>query len=176
MLLVPFTYSSSPIHTHIQILLELPIQSKEYLKPVMLSVFVQGKLFFLWFWCLHHGNYIHSSILFLWLLYSPSPLFWIRRYEPGFGYNWDFLASEETQLQHSTNIGRRRKRLRRILDTRPTGFERTEEEEEGIRASEAIDRILWMLMSPNDASVNDTPKKWSLKVNPFTADHRVGIF
>jgi hypothetical protein len=47
--------------------------------------------------------------------------------------------------QHSTNLSRRRNRIRRILDTRPPGFERTEEEEEGIRASEAIERILCML-------------------------------
>lgn len=67
------------------------------------------------------------------------------RYEPGIGYDWDFLASDETQEQHTTNLGRRRNRIRRILDTRPPGFERTEEEEEGIRASEAIERILYML-------------------------------
>lgn len=67
------------------------------------------------------------------------------RYEPGIGYYWDFFASDKTQEQHSTNLSRRCNRIRRILDTRPPGFERTEEEEEGIRASEAIERILCML-------------------------------
>lgn len=78
-------------------------------------------------------------------IFSCAIFFWSSRYEPGIGYHWDFFASDETHEQHSTNLSRRRNRIRRILDTRPPGFERTEEEEEGIRASEAIERILCML-------------------------------
>lgn len=78
-----------------------------------------------------------------------------ERYEPGSGYNWDFLASiraDDEGTVDTSNLGMRRTRIRRILDNRPPG-ERTEEEEEGIRATEAIDRILLML-SKSDVVVN----------------------
>eukprot|EP00591_Stephanopyxis_turris_P011898 CAMPEP_0195514518 /NCGR_PEP_ID=MMETSP0794_2-20130614/5877_1 /TAXON_ID=515487 /ORGANISM="Stephanopyxis turris, Strain CCMP 815" /LENGTH=247 /DNA_ID=CAMNT_0040642773 /DNA_START=96 /DNA_END=839 /DNA_ORIENTATION=+ len=66
------------------------------------------------------------------------------RYEPCTGYTWDFEAKDQDDAEddaESSILGKRRKRMRRILDNRPPG-ERTDEEEEGIRASEAIDRIL----------------------------------
>jgi hypothetical protein len=103
----------------------------------------QSKYFWSWTWSILSSVVSTLSIILL------SHFFWFSdphsRYEPGIGYDWDFLASDETQEQHTTNLGRRRNRIRRILDTRPPGFERTEEEEEGIRASEAIERILFML-------------------------------
>ena len=71
------------------------------------------------------------------------------RYEPSTGYTWNFDAKDDNSGDEedettSTAVGRlrrKRRRLRRVLDNRRPG-ERTSEEEEGIRASEAIDRIL----------------------------------
>lgn len=65
------------------------------------------------------------------------------RYEPSMGYTWDFDSKNDEDEDSNGALfrsGRTRKR-RRVLDNRRPG-ERTDEEEEGIRASEAIDRIL----------------------------------
>ncbi|KAL7547376.1 hypothetical protein ACHAWF_010687 [Thalassiosira exigua] len=65
------------------------------------------------------------------------------RYDPTTGYVWKFeppTDDDEDDEINNVQENRRRKR-RRILDNRRPG-ERTEAEEEGIRASEAIDRIL----------------------------------
>jgi len=75
-------------------------------------------------------------------------------YEPGTGYAWNFEAGvggtqnlggsdgneDEVDILDQMRMGRR-KRMRRILDNRRPG-ERTEEEEEGIRAKEKINAIL----------------------------------
>lgn len=72
------------------------------------------------------------------------------RYEPSTGYTWDFETDEDgdeddDEKNYSKYIekmaSQRKKRARRVLDHRRPG-ERTTDEEEGIRASEAIDRIL----------------------------------
>ncbi|KAL7537932.1 hypothetical protein ACHAXR_008157 [Thalassiosira sp. AJA248-18] len=66
------------------------------------------------------------------------------RYDPSTGYIWKFepSADDEEDDESFYNIQEKKKRKRRrILDNRRPG-ERTAEEEEGIRASEAIDRIL----------------------------------
>jgi len=67
------------------------------------------------------------------------------RYDPSTGYIWKFEPSadddeDDEALLYHVQEKKKRKR-RRILDNRRPG-ERTGEEEEGIRASEAIDRIL----------------------------------
>lgn len=66
------------------------------------------------------------------------------RYDPSTGYIWKFESSaddnEDDEAFYDVQEKKKRKR-RRILDNRRPG-ERTTEEEEGIRASEAIDRIL----------------------------------
>lgn len=73
------------------------------------------------------------------------------RYEPSTGYTWYFddnSSSDEEDEDHSmtfpTSRRLRLRKKRRILDNRRPGA-RTEEEEEGIRASEAIDRILFRI-------------------------------
>jgi len=78
------------------------------------------------------------------------------RYDPSTGYTWDFEANDyDEQADDDDNDDennncnkyiekmalQRKKRARRVLDHRRPG-ERTADEEEGIRASEAIDRIL----------------------------------
>mmetsp|Transcript_2098 Transcript_2098/g.3600 ORF Transcript_2098/g.3600 Transcript_2098/m.3600 type:complete len:250 (+) Transcript_2098:94-843(+) len=66
------------------------------------------------------------------------------RYDPSTGYSWKFDPDddEDEDIQFFSSLQEKRKRRRRqILDNRRPG-ERTVEEEEGIRASEAIDRIL----------------------------------
>lgn len=64
------------------------------------------------------------------------------RYDPSTGYIWKFEPDEDEDDEALHNIQENRKRKRRrILDNRRPG-ERTDEEEEGIRASEAIDSIL----------------------------------
>lgn len=61
------------------------------------------------------------------------------RYQPSIGYQWVF---EDEQMDPVALIQLSKKRKRRkILDNRQPG-ERTAAEEEGIRASEAIDQIL----------------------------------
>ena len=62
------------------------------------------------------------------------------RYQPSTGYTWMFEQSEEEDPVALLHFMRKRKR-RKILDHRRPG-ERTDAEEEGIRASEAIDQIL----------------------------------
>ena len=66
------------------------------------------------------------------------------RYQPSVGYMWVFEDNDDTEDAlgpvELIQLARRRKR-RKILDTRRPG-ERTAAEEEGIRASEAIDQIL----------------------------------
>ena len=73
-------------------------------------------------------------------------------YEPGTGYAWNFEAGvnkkagkndgdeDEVDILNQMRAGRK-KRMRRVLDNRRPG-ERTEEEEEGIRAKEKINAIL----------------------------------
>mmetsp|Transcript_38798 Transcript_38798/g.69934 ORF Transcript_38798/g.69934 Transcript_38798/m.69934 type:complete len:245 (+) Transcript_38798:185-919(+) len=61
-------------------------------------------------------------------------------YDPSTGYIWKFEPTADDEEDDDVQEKKQRKR-RRILDNRRLG-ERTEEEEEGIRASEAIDRIL----------------------------------
>ena len=72
------------------------------------------------------------------------------KYEPSTGYTWDFETGEDGDEDDDENnynkyiekmASRRKKRARRILDHRRPG-ERTVDEEEGMRASEAIDKIL----------------------------------
>mmetsp|Transcript_26825 Transcript_26825/g.56636 ORF Transcript_26825/g.56636 Transcript_26825/m.56636 type:complete len:254 (+) Transcript_26825:533-1294(+) len=70
------------------------------------------------------------------------------RYDPSSGYAWKFepdAVGEDDEDEDDTAFydvkERRKRKRRRILDNRRPG-ERTAEEEEGIRASEAIDRIL----------------------------------
>lgn len=75
------------------------------------------------------------------------------RYEPSTGYTWHFEDDEDNDSDRDQDhddddddhqwkpSSSSRKKRRRILDNRRPG-ERTDEEEEGIRASEAIDRIL----------------------------------
>uniref|UniRef100_A0A7R9ZQ52 Mediator of RNA polymerase II transcription subunit 6 n=1 Tax=Craspedostauros australis TaxID=1486917 RepID=A0A7R9ZQ52_9STRA len=63
------------------------------------------------------------------------------RYQPSFDYSWNFADDDDTvdpvqQLKNQKAV-----RRRRILDGRAPG-ERTEAEEEGLRASLAIDQIL----------------------------------
>ena len=58
---------------------------------------------------------------------------------------------------------RRRKRRRRIIDNRAPG-EHNEEEEEGIRASEAVDRIL-VRLSKSDVVVSGKTRAVENKVN-----------
>jgi hypothetical protein len=63
------------------------------------------------------------------------------RYLPSTGYTWVFEEGESSEDPfYLTQLAKRRKR-RKILDNRRPG-ERTDAEEEGIRASEAIDRML----------------------------------
>ena len=63
------------------------------------------------------------------------------RYLPSTGYIWVFEEGENSEDPVALlQLAKRRKR-RKILDNRRPG-ERTDAEEEGIRASEAIDRIL----------------------------------
>mmetsp|Transcript_13601 Transcript_13601/g.21220 ORF Transcript_13601/g.21220 Transcript_13601/m.21220 type:complete len:236 (+) Transcript_13601:178-885(+) len=62
------------------------------------------------------------------------------RYLPSTGYTWKFEEDGEDDPVSLLKLSKRSKR-RRVLDNRRPG-ERTDEEEEGIRASEAIDRIL----------------------------------
>jgi hypothetical protein len=64
------------------------------------------------------------------------------RYQPSLGYTWVFEDDAEKELDPVSliQLSRRRKR-RKILDNRKPG-ERTAAEEEGIRASEALDAIL----------------------------------
>jgi len=81
------------------------------------------------------------------------------RYEPSSGYTWNFEAKDNDDDEDGdvSNLGMRRKRIRRILDNRPPG-QRTEEEEEGIRASEAIDGIL-LRISKSTLLVGNKPDK-----------------
>lgn len=62
------------------------------------------------------------------------------RYQPSTGYTWMFEHTEEEDPVALLHLMKKRKR-RKILDHRRPG-ERTDAEEEGIRASEAIDQIL----------------------------------
>eukprot|EP00571_Detonula_confervacea_P006086 CAMPEP_0172315608 /NCGR_PEP_ID=MMETSP1058-20130122/25758_1 /TAXON_ID=83371 /ORGANISM="Detonula confervacea, Strain CCMP 353" /LENGTH=202 /DNA_ID=CAMNT_0013029723 /DNA_START=249 /DNA_END=857 /DNA_ORIENTATION=+ len=80
------------------------------------------------------------------------------RYDPSTGYIWKFepSADDEEDDEAFDNFQEKKKRKRRrILDNRRPG-ERTAEEEEGIRASEAIDRILSRL-SNSDVVVKGKP-------------------
>ncbi|EJK59316.1 hypothetical protein THAOC_20481 [Thalassiosira oceanica] len=63
------------------------------------------------------------------------------RYEPTTGYTWRFGLDDDVDDETCSTHARKRRRRRRVLDNRRPG-EHTEEEEEGLRASEAIDRIL----------------------------------
>mmetsp|Transcript_33425 Transcript_33425/g.40481 ORF Transcript_33425/g.40481 Transcript_33425/m.40481 type:complete len:244 (-) Transcript_33425:56-787(-) len=64
------------------------------------------------------------------------------RYEPSAGYFWEFESqNHNVDDDNLLSLGHRKNRMRRILDNRRPG-ERTDEEDEGIRATEAIDNIL----------------------------------
>eukprot|EP00956_Cyclotella_meneghiniana_P012934 scaffold18488_cov59-Cyclotella_meneghiniana.AAC.9 len=83
-------------------------------------------------------------------------------YDPSSGYAWRFEPQDDEEEDVdaddvlSYEQERRRRKRRRVLDNRRPG-ERTEEEEEGIRASESIDRILSRL-SKSDAVVKGKPR------------------
>ncbi len=74
------------------------------------------------------------------------------KYAPNTGPYWDFgsattgkrSAGGESEQDIFDDVRKRSKRARRVLDNRPSG-ERTEEEEEGIRAKEKINCILLRL-------------------------------
>lgn len=65
------------------------------------------------------------------------------RFQPSTGYTWVFEDDSDEEGDDPVALIKLSKRTKRrkILDNRPPG-ERTEAEEEGIRATEAIDRIL----------------------------------
>lgn len=82
------------------------------------------------------------------------------RYDPTTGYMWKFDPpadddDEDGEEEEFYSVQARKRKRRRILDNRRPG-ERTAEEEEGIRASEAIDRILSRL-SNSDVVVKGKP-------------------
>ncbi|KAL7443961.1 hypothetical protein ACHAXM_010971 [Skeletonema potamos] len=82
------------------------------------------------------------------------------RYDPSSGYSWKFDPNDdddedEDNTFYSSLQEKRKRRRRQILDNRRPG-ERTAEEEEGIRASEAIDRILSRI-SKSDVVVKGKP-------------------
>ena len=62
------------------------------------------------------------------------------RYQPSVGYQWVFDSNKELEPYELLQLAKKRKR-RKILDHRRPG-ERTAAEEEGIRATEALDQIL----------------------------------
>lgn len=64
----------------------------------------------------------------------------LTRYQPSTGYTWKFEEDEEDDPVELLKLHKKNKR-RKVLDNRRPG-EQTAEEEEGIRASEAIDSIL----------------------------------
>mmetsp|Transcript_27851 Transcript_27851/g.42165 ORF Transcript_27851/g.42165 Transcript_27851/m.42165 type:complete len:270 (-) Transcript_27851:910-1719(-) len=87
------------------------------------------------------------------------------KYQTSSGYIWVFEEDEENEDDPIAllNLAKRRKR-RKILDNRRPG-ERTDAEEEGIRASEAIDRILVRLAeSPLLNSVDKKNTKKDVEV------------
>lgn len=63
------------------------------------------------------------------------------RYQPSVGYLWVFENDGDGMSPMDLIQLHRRRKRRRVVDNRPAG-ERTPAEEEGIRASEAIDQIL----------------------------------
>lgn len=63
------------------------------------------------------------------------------RYLPSTGYTWIFEDNEDMEDPVALMQLHKRRKRRKILDNRRPG-ERTDAEEEGIRASEALDRIL----------------------------------
>jgi len=78
------------------------------------------------------------------------------KYQPSIGYTWVFEDEDDTMKQVDLiQLAKRRKR-RKILDNRRPG-ERTAAEEEGIRASEAIDQILVRLCK--SSLVGSAPSK-----------------
>lgn len=79
------------------------------------------------------------------------------RYQPSTGYQWMFEEDEEDDPVALLKLYKKRKR-RKILDVRRPG-ERTEAEEEGIRSSEAIDRILVRLSKSSLVSGARATKK-----------------
>lgn len=101
------------------------------------------------------------------------------RYQPSLGYLWVFENNDDDEDDNNNDdmdvrnplsdpvallqLAKRRKR-RKILDTRPPG-QRTAAEEEGIRASEAMDQILVrlskssMLVAKSEAATVSSTKK-----------------
>lgn len=83
------------------------------------------------------------------------------RYQPSLGYTWVFEDEDEKMGPVELIALAKRRKRRRILDNRKPG-ERTAAEEEGIRASEAIDQILVrlskspMVAKSKDATSTDT--------------------
>lgn len=80
------------------------------------------------------------------------------RYQPSLGYTWVF-EEEEMDPVALIQLAKKRKR-RKILDSRRPG-ERTAAEEEGIRASEAMDQIL-VRLSRSHLFVKGSSKKRNL--------------
>lgn len=89
---------------------------------------------------------------------------------------WMFEDDDEDDPVALLNLSKKRKR-RKILDIRRPG-ERTEAEEEGIRASEAIDRILVRLSkcplvsgaSTTDTKTDDAKSETTSKAASITSD------
>uniref|UniRef100_A0A7S2LLS6 Mediator of RNA polymerase II transcription subunit 6 n=1 Tax=Leptocylindrus danicus TaxID=163516 RepID=A0A7S2LLS6_9STRA len=90
-------------------------------------------------------------------------------YEPTMGYTWDFELAKKRKggddnvidEDNDGSLSAKRptkKRMRKVLDNRPPG-EATEEEEEGLRAIEAIDKILVRLSKSEvtTATLKDAP-------------------
>lgn len=95
------------------------------------------------------------------IMISEFTLFFSHcRYQPSTGYIWVFENDDDQEEDPVALLQLAKKRKRRkILDVRRPG-ERTEAEEEGARASEAIDRILIRLsksplVSPSATSTKD---------------------
>ena len=85
------------------------------------------------------------------------------RYQPSTGYTWVFEDGEDQMDPVALlQLAKRRKR-RKILDNRRPG-ERTAAEEEGIRASEAMDQIL-IRLSKSDLLAKKPSGKKSLEDN-----------
>lgn len=70
------------------------------------------------------------------------------RYQPALGYTWNFENKEDDIDPVSLMKLNKRTKRRKILDNRKTG-ERNEAEEEGLRATSAIDQILVRLSKSN---------------------------
>lgn len=80
------------------------------------------------------------------------------RFLPSTGYTWIFEDNEDSEDPVTLMQLHKKRKRRKILDNRRPG-ERTDAEEEGIRASEAFDRILVRLAKSKLVSGNKTTRK-----------------